>query len=175
MDSLLRECDFHHFLRCIEWIWSGSFGGEQPGKSHACCAMSLLIMYRIVWWRVSSYLIRLSTQDGLCERVSFCSSTRLIYSNKSLVDHRLRVTFRITRVAMIWIEPRSIYFGDSIKLIELIWIYIHSKFHSKSSSGVHTSNNSSLTQATDTSNIRLVFAAVKETILQNALKDSGIL
>ena len=34
---------------------------------------------------------------------------------------------------------------------------------------------SSLTQATDTSNIRLVFAAVKETILQNALKDSGIL
>ena len=33
----------------------------------------------------------------------------------------------------------------------------------------------SLTQATDTSNIRLVFAAIKETILQNALKDSGIL
>ncbi|EZF28586.1 guanine nucleotide-binding protein alpha-3 subunit [Trichophyton interdigitale H6] len=32
-----------------------------------------------------------------------------------------------------------------------------------------------LTQAADTSNIRLVFAAVKETILQNALKDSGIL
>ncbi|KZF23458.1 G protein alpha subunit [Xylona heveae TC161] len=32
-----------------------------------------------------------------------------------------------------------------------------------------------LTQATDTSNIRLVFAAVKETILHNALKDSGIL
>jgi guanine nucleotide-binding protein G(i) subunit alpha len=36
-------------------------------------------------------------------------------------------------------------------------------------------DRSSLTQATDTSNIRLVFAAVKETILQNALKDSGIL
>lgn len=32
-----------------------------------------------------------------------------------------------------------------------------------------------LTQCTDTSNVRLVFAAVKETILQNALKDSGIL
>ncbi|KAL8286177.1 hypothetical protein RQP46_004665 [Phenoliferia psychrophenolica] len=32
-----------------------------------------------------------------------------------------------------------------------------------------------LTQATDTSNIRLVFAATKETILQNALRDSGIL
>ncbi|ORY26346.1 G-protein alpha subunit [Naematelia encephala] len=32
-----------------------------------------------------------------------------------------------------------------------------------------------LTQATDTSNIRLVFAAVKETILHNALIESGIL
>ncbi|KAJ1737526.1 Guanine nucleotide-binding protein alpha-2 subunit [Coemansia sp. RSA 1939] len=32
-----------------------------------------------------------------------------------------------------------------------------------------------LTQATDTSNIRLVFAAVRETLLQNALKESGIL
>jgi len=32
-----------------------------------------------------------------------------------------------------------------------------------------------LTQATDTPNIRLVFAAIKETILQNALKDYGIL
>lgn len=32
-----------------------------------------------------------------------------------------------------------------------------------------------LTQATDTGNIRIVFAAVKETILQNALRDSGIL
>jgi guanine nucleotide-binding protein subunit alpha len=33
----------------------------------------------------------------------------------------------------------------------------------------------SITQATDTSNIRLVFITVKETILQNALKESGIL
>ncbi len=35
--------------------------------------------------------------------------------------------------------------------------------------------SNSLTQATDTSNIRLVFAAVKDTILHNALADSGIL
>ncbi|KAG2088854.1 uncharacterized protein F5147DRAFT_587464, partial [Suillus discolor] len=32
-----------------------------------------------------------------------------------------------------------------------------------------------LTQATDTRNIIFVFAAVKETILQNALKETGIL
>jgi len=42
----------------------------------------------------------------------------------------------------------------------------------RSSSNV---TNNSLTQATDTSNIRLVFAAVKETILQNALRDAGVL
>lgn len=39
----------------------------------------------------------------------------------------------------------------------------------------HVLPSCSLTQATDTTNIRLVFVAVKETILQNALKDSGIL
>jgi guanine nucleotide-binding protein subunit alpha len=33
----------------------------------------------------------------------------------------------------------------------------------------------SVTQATNMKNIRLVFVAVKETILQNAFKDSGIL
>ncbi|AGO10612.1 AaceriABR158Wp [[Ashbya] aceris (nom. inval.)] len=32
-----------------------------------------------------------------------------------------------------------------------------------------------VTQATDTSNIKLVFAAIKETILENTLKDSGVL
>ncbi|CDF87231.1 BN860_01750g1_1 [Zygosaccharomyces bailii CLIB 213] len=32
-----------------------------------------------------------------------------------------------------------------------------------------------VTQATDTSNIKLVFAAIKETILENSLKDSGVL
>jgi guanine nucleotide-binding protein G(i) subunit alpha len=32
-----------------------------------------------------------------------------------------------------------------------------------------------LTQATDTGNIRIVFAAVKETVLQLNLKDAGIL
>ncbi|QLL33754.1 hypothetical protein HG536_0F00790 [Torulaspora globosa] len=32
-----------------------------------------------------------------------------------------------------------------------------------------------VTQATDTSNIKLVFAAIKETLLENTLKDSGVL
>lgn len=48
--------------------------------------------------------------------------------------------------------------------------YVVSRLHLVRSKLVY-----SLTQATDTTNIRLVFAAVKETILQNALKDSGIL
>ncbi|KAJ7679580.1 G-protein alpha subunit-domain-containing protein [Mycena rosella] len=49
--------------------------------------------------------------------------------------------------------------------------YILSKFMHESL----TKLTRSVTQATNTKNIRLLFAAVKETILQNALKDSGIL
>ena len=81
---------------------------------------------------------------------------------------------------MMLIEPRNIFYGDSIRSTERTWIYIHSKKTYFSPGRIYeTSLNadyySSLTQATDTTNIRLVFAAVKETILQNALKDSGIL
>jgi guanine nucleotide-binding protein G(i) subunit alpha len=52
--------------------------------------------------------------------------------------------------------------------------HLNSK-HFSANKFIHILTLRSLTQATDTSNIRLVFAAVKETILQNALKDSGIL
>jgi len=54
-------------------------------------------------------------------------------------------------------------------------VYPQCVFHSTLPHATATSRAVSLTQATDTSNIRLVFAAVKETILQNALKDYGIL
>lgn len=54
---------------------------------------------------------------------------------------------------------------------EQIWWFIHSTYPLN----FYNINGSSLTQATDTSNIRLVFAAVKETILQNALRDAGVL
>ena len=49
------------------------------------------------------------------------------------------------------------------------------KFWSVSEKIANHYSQCSLTQATDTSNIRLVFAAVKDTILHNALADSGIL
>ena len=64
--------------------------------------------------------------------------------------------------------------GASIRLTEHILTYTLSKSLPNLEKPKHA-NQPSLTQATDTSNIRLVFAAVKETILQNALKDSGIL
>jgi hypothetical protein len=69
--------------------------------------------------------------------------------------------------------PRNICCGDSIKSIERTLICTLSKCLEILLMAF--TNDCSLTQATDTSNIRLVFAAVKETILQNALKDSGIL
>ncbi|KAG5356319.1 Guanine nucleotide-binding protein alpha-3 subunit [Yarrowia sp. B02] len=51
--------------------------------------------------------------------------------------------------------------------------YILWRFNEKNRAGLNIYPH--LTQATDTSNIRLVFAAIKETILQNALQDAGIL
>lgn len=51
--------------------------------------------------------------------------------------------------------------------------YILWKFTQVNRSGLNIFPH--VTQATDTSNIELVFAAVKETILENSLKDSGLL
>ena len=76
------------------------------------------------------------------------------------------------------IEQPNTCYGGSTKLTELILICIPSKSPELEvllNWDLRVIVESSLTQATDTTNIRLVFAAVKETILQNALKDSGIL
>ncbi|CAN3365543.1 guanine nucleotide-binding protein alpha-2 subunit [Diutina catenulata] len=51
--------------------------------------------------------------------------------------------------------------------------YILWRFTQQNRSGLNIYPH--VTQATDTSNIQLVFAAVKETILENSLKDSGLL
>jgi hypothetical protein len=71
--------------------------------------------------------------------------------------------------------PPSIYYGGSIRSIARTSTCIHSKGLLNVPAKGLANQIGSLTQATDTSNIRLVFAALKETILQNALKDSGIL
>lgn len=51
--------------------------------------------------------------------------------------------------------------------------YILWRFNKLNRSGLNIYPH--VTQATDTSNIELVMAAVKQTILENSLKDSGIL
>lgn len=69
----------------------------------------------------------------------------------------------------------STCYGDLIRSTERNSTSIPSKCCGRTSWESFIDTEYSLTQATDTTNIRLVFAAVKETILQNALKDSGIL
>jgi len=64
----------------------------------------------------------------------------------------------------------EIYAGEPREVEHLPSVRLFSFSHTS-----HTDQDTSLTQATDTGNVRLVFAAVKETILQNALRDSGIL
>lgn len=139
----------------------------------------MLDVRRTGWWKVW-YSSTLSwTLDGSCEQASFFSLTKWIYSGKNYLAHRWATTFQITRVVTMWTERRSISFGGSTRSTERTWTYILSK-HSTNDwpltlNCLTSGTLDSLTQATDTTNIRLVFAAVKETILQNALKDSGIL
>ena len=78
------------------------------------------------------------------------------------------------------ISLQNTSYGVSCKLIVHGWVHTHSKFYCLFIivSWLRCQLVAwccSLTRATDTTNIRLVFAAVKETILQSALNDSGIL
>lgn len=139
----------------------------------------MLDIARTGWWRVWYSSTLSLTLDGSCGQASFFSLTKWIYSGRNYLAHRWATTFQITRVVMMWTERRSISFGGSTRSTERTWTYILSK-HSTidwppTLNCLTSGTMDSLTQATDTTNIRLVFAAVKETILQNALKDSGIL
>lgn len=76
------------------------------------------------------------------------------------------------------IHPLEIHAGEprpTKRLSTVRFLPSHTYRDTREADSSHGHHHYSLTQATDTSNIRLVFAAVKETILQNALKDSGIL
>jgi guanine nucleotide-binding protein G(i) subunit alpha len=70
------------------------------------------------------------------------------------------------------VHPLAIYAGEpcTTKRVPPVCGFLVSM-----SSLVINVHGCSITQATDTSNIRLVFITVRETILQNALKESGIL
>ncbi len=112
---------------------------------------------RTAWpsrWCSSS---RWSTADGSCAPRSSSFSTRLTFSSKRSQAAALQVLSRI--------QWRT---GHQQGGKYILWRFTQTN-RARLSIYPH------LTQATDTSNIRLVFAAVKETILTNALKDSGIL
>ena len=129
---------------------------------------------RTEWWRVLFFSIRSWTRGGSCERVSFFSSIKSTCSDKSLDDLRWAITFPTILAEMISIEHPNIFYGGLTKSIAPILIFTHSEPILITFVWWMLTKDS-LTQATDTGNIRLVFGAVKETILQNALKDSGIL
>ncbi len=68
------------------------------------------------------------------------------------------------------VYPMEVHAGEPRKAEHLSSVRLSASSHT-----LRTDQDASLTQATDTGNVRLVFAAVKETILQNALRESGIL
>lgn len=120
VDTLLRKCHIHHFLRGAERIRSSAIGGEQSSMSFPVNSLLLLIDFRIGWWRVWCFLIRSSTLDGSCGPVLSSSWIKSISSDRSSGDHRSAITSPTTRAEMILTERQNIFFGVSIKSIEHI-------------------------------------------------------
>lgn len=177
MDPLLWECYIYNILRRIERVWPSAAGRKQSGMfSIPIQLRSTDTDIRTEWWKVWSCSTPWWIRGGSCEQVSSCSLTRSTCSSKNLRDHLSAITSRTTLVGTMSIGQRSTCYGGLTKWTVRTSTYTLSKSASWCCRLIdYTLTVFSLTQATDTSNIRLVFAAVKETILQNALKDSGIL
>lgn len=80
---------------------------------------------RIGWWKAWFSLTPSLILDGSCARVSFCSWTRSICSDKSCRALLWAIISQTIQVEMMLIEPRNICYGDSTKLTEHTWTYIH--------------------------------------------------
>lgn len=136
---------------------------------------------RIVCWSRSTCLVQSSIRDGSCELGLYSSWIKSIYSQRHWDGADWVITSENTQAQTSQSQRLNSFFGDSQLKIGQIWQYILSKdLHLISSlQAVVTwrANNwiYSLTQATDTRNIQHVFDVVCQTLLQNALKDTGII
>ncbi|KAF8319305.1 guanine nucleotide-binding protein alpha-3 subunit [Clavulina sp. PMI_390] len=102
--------------------------------------------------------------DGVVNSRWFFSTSIILFLNKKDVFQE-----KLPRVPLIKYFPEYAGGADHNKAAKFIlWKFTQAN-RARLSIYPH------LTQATDTRNIRLVFAAVKETILHNALKDAGIM
>jgi guanine nucleotide-binding protein G(i) subunit alpha len=176
MDPLLRKCHINYFLCCFERVRSGSVRREPSGSyfrrilydlrlmSVQNRMMESLVLFDSVvnsrWFMRTSIILFLNKVDLFKQKLGRSPLGNYFpdYSGGNDVNRAAKyLLWRFNQVnrAHLNLYPQSVSTPSILQKISLI--------------------RHSLTQATDTSNIRLVFAAVKETILQNALKDSGIL
>jgi len=158
--------------------------------SHLC--KRFRIECESLWLSLSLWL----TRDGLsarpssyswtkstCSRLSFLKCVKSLHSwcvdvsCPSPTRFHLQSSLKSTPAVPMLTRQPNISSGSLCRPIgpDLVYTLSESPSLLRQTRNVFFWYATSLTQATDTTNIRLVFAAVKETILQNALKDSGIL
>lgn len=180
MDTLFWKCHIDHLLCGLEWVRSGTLGGKQAGKFYRLALNSPL---RHCWLDQESNdgkfgSVRLGCQLKMVQANQYCTfpeqgglvpSETTSIAIEQLLPRLFRWEWRepSSQVPTLAVQSSQSSSSEPLSTVSILSVYSCFFFLSN--------RFASLTQATDTTNIRLVFAAVKETILQNALRDSGIL
>ncbi|PKI85937.1 Gpa2p [Malassezia vespertilionis] len=142
-------------------------GGQRSERNKwiHCFEAVTTILFCVALSEYDQALLEDSKQNRMAESLVLFESIINSRTSASHTDPRLKLPLR----------PLVDYFpeytgGDDVgKAAKYILWRFTSVNHAKLNIYPH------LTQATDTANIRLVFAAVKETLLQNSLRETGIL
>lgn len=151
-------------------------GGQRSERKKwiHCFDNVTLIIFCVALSEYDQVLLEENTQNRLDESLTLFDSVvnSRWFSRTSVVLFLNKIDVFASKLPY---SPLEKYFpdyngGDNInKAVK----YILWRFTQLNRSGLNIYPH--VTQATDTSNIQLVFAAVKETILENSLRDSGIL
>lgn len=151
-------------------------GGQRSERKKwiHCFDNVTLIIFCVALSEYDQVLLEENTQNRLEESLTLFDSVvnSRWFSRTSVVLFLNKIDVFANKLPY---SPLENYFpdyngGDNInKAVK----YILWRFTQVNRSGINIYPH--VTQATDTSNIQLVFAAVKETILENTLRDSGIL
>lgn len=151
-------------------------GGQRSERKKwiHCFDNVTLIIFCVALSEYDQVLLEENTQNRLEESLTLFDSVvnSRWFSRTSVVLFLNKIDVFASKLPY---SPLEKYFpdyngGDNInKAVK----YILWRFTQVNRSGINIYPH--VTQATDTSNIQLVFAAVKETILENTLRDSGIL
>jgi len=143
-------------------------------------AESLVLFDSVInsrWFLRTSIILFLNKIDIFRHKLRRVSNWHcfLFSANQPVPRYRWNDTFRSIRVGRMRTRRPNTSCGGLCRPTGQSLAYTHSKCLCRWFRTRNLTVHYSITQATDTSNIRLVFAAVANTIIKNSLEDTGIL